>query len=183
MRVNNFVRPAGSVLNPPPSDGAELPLAESPAKAIPAIGKSAFRRLIAPRSFMKTQLSKLLALSRKTHGKIVLSRQNIRSPGVKVASEKGHTAPGHAKSSRAPVNWKLPFWVEGRPKAGRHGSLSGPEQWTALPASGGYRVQLPLGGDEDYDGRSDTERMVERGVTAAGNDQILQAAHDEDWDG
>ncbi len=54
------------------------------------------------------------------------------------------------------------------------------EGWDPVPASTGHHVHVPSGDDEDDEGRSDTERLVERGVKDAGRNQSRAAAGESD---
>ncbi len=104
-----------------------------------------------------------------------------RGTAVKVSADKSRDH-GRAKSAREPYNREWADGAKGKPKVSRHGSLSDSEQWALLPGSSGYRVHIPSGYDEDFDGRSEIERMVERGVKDAGNDQIRQATREGELD-
>ena len=50
------------------------------------------------------------------------------------------------------------------------------ERWDPVPGSAGRKVSVPAGEDEDAEGRSDYERLVEAGIEEAEHDQMLQAA-------
>ncbi len=50
------------------------------------------------------------------------------------------------------------------------------ERWDPLPGSVGHRIEPAPSEDEDEEGRSDRERLVEEGVAGAEHDQMLQAA-------
>lgn len=50
------------------------------------------------------------------------------------------------------------------------------ERWDPLPGSVGYKIQPQSNEDEDDEGRSDKERLVEEGVAGAEHDQMLAAA-------
>jgi hypothetical protein len=50
------------------------------------------------------------------------------------------------------------------------------KRWDPLPGSAGHQVPDSPNEDEDDEGRSETERMVEQGVNEAEHDQMLQAA-------
>lgn len=50
------------------------------------------------------------------------------------------------------------------------------ESWDPLPGSGGHKVPVAGSEDEDEEGRSDNERLVEEGVAAAEDDQMREAA-------
>ncbi len=53
------------------------------------------------------------------------------------------------------------------------------ERWDPLPGSTGDIVPVPSVDDEDDEGRSFSERLVEEGVKEAEHDQMLQAAKDQ----
>ena len=50
------------------------------------------------------------------------------------------------------------------------------ERWDPLPGSPGHQAPTAPSADEDAEGRSDNERLVEAGIAEAGHDQMLQAA-------
>lgn len=50
------------------------------------------------------------------------------------------------------------------------------ERWDPVPGSTGYKTPVPSNDDEDDEGRSDNERLVEEGVAGAEHDQMVQAA-------
>ena len=50
------------------------------------------------------------------------------------------------------------------------------ERWDPVPGSSGHKTPVPPGDDEDDEGRSDNERLVEEGVAGAGLDHMVQAA-------
>lgn len=56
------------------------------------------------------------------------------------------------------------------------------ERWDPLPGSQGREVPEAPSDDEDDDGRSDSARLVEEGVAEAEQDQMLQAAREEEPD-
>jgi hypothetical protein len=49
------------------------------------------------------------------------------------------------------------------------------ERWDPLPGSTGNKVMAAPSEDEDDEGRSDNERLVEEGIAGAEHDQMLQA--------
>ena len=50
------------------------------------------------------------------------------------------------------------------------------ERWDPVPGSTGHKVPVPPGDDEDDEGRSDNERLVEEGMAGGEHDQMVQAA-------
>lgn len=49
------------------------------------------------------------------------------------------------------------------------------ERWDPVPGSPGHQVPVPASEDEDDEGRSLNEQMVEQGVAAAEDEQAAQA--------
>jgi hypothetical protein len=53
------------------------------------------------------------------------------------------------------------------------------ERWDPVAGSTGHKVEATSNEDEDEEGRSDSERLVEEGVAEAEHDQMVQAAKAE----
>jgi len=53
------------------------------------------------------------------------------------------------------------------------------ERWDPVAGSAGHKVEATSNEDEDDEGRSDSERLVEEGVAEAEHDQMVQAAKAE----
>ena len=49
------------------------------------------------------------------------------------------------------------------------------DRWNPVPGSAGDKVRVGSSADEDDEGRSDNERLVEEGIADAEHDQMLQA--------
>jgi hypothetical protein len=62
------------------------------------------------------------------------------------------------------------------PQAATLESAPESERWDLVPGSAGHKVLVARSDDEDDEGRSDNERLVEEGVAGAEHDQRLQAA-------
>jgi hypothetical protein len=54
------------------------------------------------------------------------------------------------------------------------------ERWDPVPGSAGSKSTVAPGEDEDEEGRSDNERLVNEGVEDAEHDQMRQAAKEID---
>ncbi len=50
--------------------------------------------------------------------------------------------------------------------------------WDPVPGSDGHKMHTNSSADEDYEGRSANERLVEKGIAGAEQDQMLQANRD-----
>ena len=57
-------------------------------------------------------------------------------------------------------------------------SLGEGARWNPVPGSPGHQAPESASEDEDDEGRSETEQLVERGVEEAEHDQMLHAARD-----
>ena len=53
------------------------------------------------------------------------------------------------------------------------------ERWNPVPGSTGHNAQVSASEDEDEEGRSDNERLVEEGIEGAEHDQMRLAARNE----
>ena len=61
------------------------------------------------------------------------------------------------------------------PKTAMLESAPESERWDPLPGSTGNKTPVAAGEDEDEEGRSDNERLVEEGIAGAEHDQMLQS--------
>jgi hypothetical protein len=55
-------------------------------------------------------------------------------------------------------------------------SIPESERWDPVPGSAGHQAPESPSEDEDEEGRSETEQLVDEGVDEAGRDRMLQAA-------
>jgi len=55
-------------------------------------------------------------------------------------------------------------------------SIPESDRWDPVPGSAGHKAEVTAGEDEDEEGRSDSERLVQEGVDEAEHDQMLEAA-------
>jgi hypothetical protein len=52
------------------------------------------------------------------------------------------------------------------------------ERWDPVPGSTGHKVPVASSDDEDDEGRSDNERLVDEGIAGAEHDQTRQASRE-----
>jgi hypothetical protein len=52
------------------------------------------------------------------------------------------------------------------------------ERWDPVPGSTGHKVSVAPSTDEDEEGRSDNERLVDEGIAGAEHDQARQSTRD-----
>jgi hypothetical protein len=61
-------------------------------------------------------------------------------------------------------------------------SASESDRWDPVHGSTGHKVPVPPGEDEDEEGRSNSERLVEEGIAEAEEDQMRQAEKAQEKD-
>jgi hypothetical protein len=123
---------------------------------------------------MKTHPSKQAVTTETFAIMVTVTRKVVRERAVELAMINGRSARDVSKSDWEQA--KRDLAVETAPKKAASESAAVRERWDPVPGSSGYKVHVPSGDDEDDEGRSDTERMVERGVANAGREQMLEAA-------
>ena len=105
-----------------------------------------------------------------------VTREMVRVRAVELAIIDGRAANDVSKSDRAQARRELTGEPDMDPKEAIIESAPESERWDPLPGSTGHKVQETPGEDEDDEGRSNSEQLVEQGVNEAEHDQMLQAA-------
>jgi hypothetical protein len=123
---------------------------------------------------MKTNSPKQAGLMKNSTIVAIVTRKVVRERAVELAMISGRSAQEVSKSDLQQA--KRDLAVEPAPKGGERESAAAREHWDPAPGSSGYKVHVPSGDEEDDEGRSDTERLVERGVKDAGREQAIEAA-------
>jgi hypothetical protein len=97
------------------------------------------------------------------------------TPGSEVTRKKtrGRTGEPAASQGRS-----APDATNLEPNEVMHPTAAESEGWDMVFGSTGHKVHVPSGDEEDDEGRSDPERLVERGVKDAGIEQRLEADHE-----
>jgi len=114
-----------------------------------------------------------------THGSLGLgavTRDMVRQRAMELAVMDGRPARETSKSDWEEATVELTGRVRPDPQAIAVESLAASGDWDPVPASTGERVPVAPGEDEDAEGRSDQERLVEEGLAGADLDHRLQAA-------
>lgn len=104
-----------------------------------------------------------------------VTRKLARERAVKLAAINGRSAHDVSKADWEQAKRDLKGEPDTDTKEVSRGSTSNSVRWDPLPNSIGYKVHVPSGDDEDDEGRSDTERLVEKGGREAALDQMRQA--------
>jgi hypothetical protein len=109
-------------------------------------------------------------------GSVTIERVRARARELALIAGRGtgHVTPADFEQAKR----ELTGGPEQDPKDALIDSLGEGQRWNPVPGSSGHQAPESGSEDEDDEGRSETEQMVERGVEEAEHDQMLQAARD-----
>ncbi len=125
---------------------------------------------------MKNNPLKDGAISENSAGIGTVTRQMVQARAAELAIIDGHLSGAAAKSHFAQARRELTGEPEADPKTALLEAAPESERWDPLPGSTGQKVPPSPSADEDEEGRSDNERLVDEGIVGAEEDQSLQAA-------
>jgi hypothetical protein len=127
---------------------------------------------------MKTNPLKEGALTENSAGIGTVTRKMVRERAAELAVINGHSTRGASKSDGEQAKRELTGDPDTDPKEAVLESAPESERWNPVPGSTGHKVPVDSKDDEDDEGRSDSERLVEEGISEAEHDQMLQAARE-----
>ena len=104
-----------------------------------------------------------------------VSRKMVRERAVELAVINGRSAQNVSKSDWEQAKRELTGEPATDPKEAILESAPESERWDPVPGSTGHKVPVAASEDEDDEGRSDNERLVEEGIAGAEHDQMRQA--------
>ena len=107
-----------------------------------------------------------------------VNRKMVRERAVELAVINGRFEEDLSQSDWAQAKRELTGGSDTDPKEAVLESLPESERWDPVPGSTGHKVPAAASDDEDEEGRSDNERLVEEGVAGAEHDQMVQAARE-----
>jgi len=125
---------------------------------------------------MNTNPLKKGALTENAAGLGTVTRKMVRERAVELAVIGGRSAQEVSKSDWDQAKRELTGGTDMDPKTETLESASESERWDPVPGSTGRKAPVASSADEDDEGRSDNERLVEEGVAAAEHDQMRQAS-------
>ena len=125
---------------------------------------------------MKTNPLKDGALTENSEGIGTVTRKMVRERAVELAIINGRPASEASKSDWEEAKRELTGEPDMDPKEMILESAPESERWNPVPGSAGNKVPVAASEDEDEEGRSDNERLVDEGVAGAEHDQARQAA-------
>ena len=116
------------------------------------------------------------ALTENSAGIGTVTRGMVRERAVELALINGRTELEVSKSDWEQAKRELTGEPDTDPKEAVLESAPESERWDPVHGSTGHKVPVASSEDEDDEGRSDSERLVEEGIAEAEHDQRLQAA-------
>jgi hypothetical protein len=124
---------------------------------------------------MKTNPLKEGALTENSAGLGTVTRKMVRERAIELAVINGRSASGASKSDWEQAKRELTGDSNTNPKEAALESAPESERWDPVPGSTGHKVPVAPSADEDDEGRSDNERLVDEGIAGAELDQSRQA--------
>ena len=115
-------------------------------------------------------------LTENSAGIGTVTRGMVRERAVELALINGRTALEVSQSDWEQAKRELTGEPDTDPKEAVLESAPESERWDPVHGSTGHKVPVASNEDEDDEGRSDSERLVEEGIAEAEHDQRLQAA-------
>jgi hypothetical protein len=124
---------------------------------------------------MKTNPSKDGVVTENSAGIGTVTRKMVRERAVELAAINGRSAHEVSKSDREQARRDLTGDSDMDANEAALESATESERWDPVPGSTGHKVPVAPSDDEDEEGRSDNERMVDEGIAGAEHDQQRQA--------
>jgi hypothetical protein len=124
---------------------------------------------------MKTNPLKEGVLTKNSAGIGTVTRKMVRERAVELAVINGRSAQEVSKSDREQAKRELTGDSDMDPNEAVLESAPESERWDPVPGSTGHKVPAASSDDEDAEGRSDNERLVDEGIAGAEHDQSRQA--------
>jgi hypothetical protein len=125
---------------------------------------------------MKRNPLKEGALTENSAGIGTVTRKMVRQRAIELAIINGRSARKVSESDWEQAKRELTGKPDEDPKEAALESAPESERWDPVPGSTGHKVPGAPSEDEDNEGRSDNERLVEEGIEGAEHDQMRQAA-------
>jgi hypothetical protein len=125
---------------------------------------------------MKTNPLKEGALTENAAGLGTVTREMVHARAAELAVIDGRLANEATMSDFAQAKRELTGEPDVDPKEAILEAASESERWDPLPGSTGKKMPTAPSEDEDEEGRSDNERLVEEGIAEAELDKMRQAS-------
>jgi hypothetical protein len=125
---------------------------------------------------MKTNPLKDGVLTENSAGIGTVTRKMVRERAVELAVINGRSAQEASKTDWEQAKRELTGDSNLDSNETALESALESERWDPVPGSTGHKVPVAQSADEDDEGRSDNERLVDEGMAGAEHDQTRQAA-------
>ena len=129
---------------------------------------------------MKTNPLKKGTLTENSDGIGTVTDKMVQKRAIELAIINGRAAHEVSKSDWEQAKRELTGGSDIDPKAAVLEAAPESERWDPLPGSTGHKAPVAASEDEDEEGRSDNERLVEEGIEGAEHDQMRQASRKRD---
>jgi len=126
---------------------------------------------------MKTNPLKDGTLTENSAGIGTVTRKMVRERAVELAIIDGRLAQDVSNSDWDQARQELTGDSSTKTNETVLESAPESERWDPLPGSTGHKAPVSPSEDEDEEGRSDNERLVDEGIAGAEHDQMRQASH------
>jgi len=117
-------------------------------------------------------------LTENSMGIGTVSRALVRKRAMELAVINGRSDQDVSKSDWEEAKRELAGEPETDPKEAVLEAAPESERWDPVSGATGHKVPVASGDDEDDEGRSDNERLVEEGIAGAEHAQMLQASRE-----
>ena len=128
---------------------------------------------------MKTDPLKQGALTENGVGIGTVTQEMVRERAIELAVINGRSEKNVSVFDLEQAKRELTGETDIDPKDAIMEAAPESERWDPVAGSTGHKVEAASNEDEDDEGRSDSERLVEEGVAEAEHDQMVQAAKAE----
>jgi hypothetical protein len=125
---------------------------------------------------MKTNPLKEGALTENSAGLGTVTHGMVRARAAELAAIDGRSPNDVTTSDFAQAKRELTGEPDIDPKEAILEAVPESERWDPVPGSTGHKVPSAPSEDEDEEGRSDNERLVEEGIAGAELDKMRQAS-------
>jgi hypothetical protein len=119
-------------------------------------------------------------LTENSAGIGTVTRKMIQERAIELAVINGRSAKEVSKSDWEQAKRELTGEADTDPKEAILESAPESERWDPVPGSTGQKAPVNASEDEDEEGRSDNEKLVEEGIAGAEHDQMRQASRKQD---
>lgn len=124
---------------------------------------------------MKTNPLKKGVFEEKSAGIGAVTRKMVEQRAIEIAIINGRSRHKVLKSDWEQARRELTGGEDMDPKEAALESVPESERWDPVPGSQGYKVLATPSEDEDSEGRSDEERLIEQGLEEAEEERMLEA--------